>query len=310
MKKAGTKSNVRLKTKPPTTITKQRILVVNDEESPREAVARALTSAGYQCRTAADGLDALAVLESEEFDLLLTNFMMPNLDGIGLLMRTKEKFPDMPVVFESAVHDISVALAAIRNGAYDYLLAPFKREQLLTLVGRVLEHRRLKLENRDYKNNLGSLNIPTSHKPERILVQHNEEPVREISASMLTSAGYECRQAASPGEVLEILRSDDQFALLLCKVMESTEEKLFECMAERVPDIPAVVWGARPVSVFLDALCEGAYDYITVPFEREQLLNVVRRAIEYRRLKLENRALRAQFANVARRNSIVSQVPK
>ena len=311
MKKAGRQSNPPFKTKQPTKLTKERILLVNDEEPFREIVSCMLTSAGYQCRTAADGLEALAVLDSgEEFELLLTNLMMPNLGGIGLLVRAKEKFPDMPVVVESAVHDISVALAAIRNGAYDYLLEPFEREQLLAVVRRVLEYRRLKLENRGYRNKLGSLNIPTNHKPERILVQHNEEPVREISASMLTSAGYECRQAASLGEALEILRSDDEFALLLCKVVESVEEELFERMAERVPDIPAVVWGCRPVPVFLDALRQGAYDYIMVPFEREQLLNVARRTMEYRRLKLENRALRAQVAKGAKKNSTVSDAPK
>jgi DNA-binding NtrC family response regulator len=107
-----------------------------------------LTTDGYQCRTAADGLEALAVLDSEQFALLLTNLMMPNLDGIGLLERTKDKFPDMPVVLESAVHDISVYLAFIRNGGYDYLLEPFEREQLLNVVQRALEYRRLKLENR------------------------------------------------------------------------------------------------------------------------------------------------------------------
>ena len=108
-----------------------------------------LSTAGYECRTASDGLEALAVLDSgEEFDLLLTNLMMPNLDGIGLLERTKEKFPDIPVVLETAVHDTSVALAFIRNGGYDYLLEPFEREQLLNVVGRALECRRLKLENR------------------------------------------------------------------------------------------------------------------------------------------------------------------
>jgi DNA-binding NtrC family response regulator len=128
--------------------TKGRILVVNDEEPIRDIVSSMLTTDGYQCRTAADGLEALAVLDSEEFALLLTNLMMPNLDGIGLLERTKDKFPDMPVVLESAVHDISVYLAFIRNGGYDYLLEPFEREQLLNVVQRALEYRRLKLENR------------------------------------------------------------------------------------------------------------------------------------------------------------------
>ena len=98
MKKAGEKSKFRLTTKPATTTTKERILVVNDQEPLREIVASMLTTAGYQCRTAADGLEALAVLDSgEEFDLLLTNLMMPNLDGIGLLIRTRETFPDVPV---------------------------------------------------------------------------------------------------------------------------------------------------------------------------------------------------------------------
>jgi putative nucleotidyltransferase with HDIG domain len=83
--------------------------------------------------------------------------MMADLDGIGLLERTKEKFPDMPVVMVTAVHDISVALAAIRNGAYDYLLKPFEREQLLATVRRALENRRLKMENRAYQTNLESL---------------------------------------------------------------------------------------------------------------------------------------------------------
>jgi putative nucleotidyltransferase with HDIG domain len=73
------------------------------------------------------------------------------------LERTKEKYPDMPVVMVTAVHDISVALAAIRNGAYDYLLKPFEREQLLNTVSRALENRKLKVENRNYQTNLESL---------------------------------------------------------------------------------------------------------------------------------------------------------
>jgi len=135
-----------------------RILVVDDEETIREIVSSMLTTANYKCRQAASGMEALALLESgEEFELMLSDLMMANLDGIGLLERTKEKFPDMPVVMVTAVHDISVALAAIRNGAYDYLLKPFEREQLLATVRRALENRRLKLENREYQTNLESL---------------------------------------------------------------------------------------------------------------------------------------------------------
>jgi putative nucleotidyltransferase with HDIG domain len=135
-----------------------RILVVDDEESIRDIVSSMLQAAGYSCKQAGSGMEALAFLTSgEDFELMLSDLMMADLDGIGLLERTKEKYPDMPVVMVTAVHDISVALAAIRNGAYDYLLKPFEREQLLNTVSRALENRRLKVENRTYQMNLESL---------------------------------------------------------------------------------------------------------------------------------------------------------
>jgi putative nucleotidyltransferase with HDIG domain len=135
-----------------------RILVVDDEEAIREIVASMLTTAGYVCKQAGSGMEALSILTSgDQFELMLSDLMMADLDGIGLLERTKEKYPDMPVVMVTAVHDISVALAAIRNGAYDYLLKPFEREQLLNTVSRALENRRLKVENRTYQTNLESL---------------------------------------------------------------------------------------------------------------------------------------------------------
>jgi putative nucleotidyltransferase with HDIG domain len=129
-----------------------RILIVDDEEAIREIVHSMLTMAGYRCHQASSGIEALALLESgEPFELMLSDLMMGEMDGNALLERTKEKYPDMPVVMVTAVHDISVALTAIRNGAYDYLLKPFEREQLLAVVRRALENRRLKIENRAYQ---------------------------------------------------------------------------------------------------------------------------------------------------------------
>src|SRR5438477_11545792 len=136
----------------------ERILVVDDEETIREIVSSMLTSANFNCRQAGSGMEALALLDSgEQFELMLSDLMMANLDGIRLLEKTKERFPDMPVVTVTAVHDISVALGALRNGAYDYLLKPFEREQLLATVRRALENRRLKLENRKYQTELEQL---------------------------------------------------------------------------------------------------------------------------------------------------------
>jgi putative nucleotidyltransferase with HDIG domain len=135
-----------------------RILVVDDEDPIREVVCSMLSSANYLCTPASSGKEALALLDSgENFELMLSDLMMAGMDGIALLEATKERFPDMPVVMVTAVHDVSVALNSIRNGAYDYLLKPFEREQLLATVRRALENRRLKLENRAYQTNLEAL---------------------------------------------------------------------------------------------------------------------------------------------------------
>jgi len=134
------------------------ILVVDDEETIREIVSSMLNGAHFPTRQAASGAEALALLESgDEFDLVLSDLMMPEMDGIALLERAKERYPDLPIVMVTAVHDIQVALQALRNGAYDYLLKPFEREQLLATVRRALEKRRLQRENDNYRTNLEAL---------------------------------------------------------------------------------------------------------------------------------------------------------
>jgi len=136
----------------------ERILVVDDEEPIREVVCAMLQNASYQCVQARSGVEALEILHQDaDFQLVLTDLMMPELDGVGLLEVVKRQYQNLPVVMVTAVHDISVALSAIRNGAYDYLLKPFEREQLLAVVRRALEAHRLRVENRLYQSNLEAL---------------------------------------------------------------------------------------------------------------------------------------------------------
>ena len=123
---------------------RERILVVEDEEALGEIIVAMLASANYVCRQARDGDEALTILESvdEEFALVLSNLVMPGLDGIGLLECLRSKYPDVPVVIASTVTDSSIRLDVIHHGACDYLLKPFKREELLVTVRRALDSRR------------------------------------------------------------------------------------------------------------------------------------------------------------------------
>jgi len=142
----------------------ERILVVEDDETTRQFIVSTLAAADYDCREAGNGREALTLLEGlasgEEFELILLNLVMPGMDGMDLLERVKAKYPDITFVLESGVRDVPVRLAAMRDGAYDYLLKPFDREQLIATVRRALEYRRLKLENRAYQTNLEAV-LPT-----------------------------------------------------------------------------------------------------------------------------------------------------
>ena len=137
---------------------RERILVVDDEDALRDVVCSILTHAGFECRPLTSGAETLSALRADGgYSLLLSDMIMEGMDGLTLLSQVRQMQPELPVVMVTAVHDVSIALAAIRNGAYDYLLKPFEREQLLAIVRRALETRRLKLENLAYQTKLESL---------------------------------------------------------------------------------------------------------------------------------------------------------
>jgi putative nucleotidyltransferase with HDIG domain len=137
-----------------TTVDVENILVVDDEEAIREVVSTMLESRGYRCTAVSNGKAAQEVVRRETPDLVLSDMIMPEMDGIRLLSWLREHDPEVPVIMVTAIHDISTALEAIRRGAYDYILKPFEKDQLFLGVGRALQHRRLVLENRNYQINL------------------------------------------------------------------------------------------------------------------------------------------------------------
>jgi putative nucleotidyltransferase with HDIG domain len=135
----------------------QKILVVDDEEAIREVISTLLEAQGYRCTTCSDGRKGLDAFRRDKFDLVLSDIVMPEMDGLKLLAELGLDDPDVPVIMVTAMHDISIALEAIRAGAYDYVLKPFEKDQLYLCVRRALQHRRLVLENRTYQSDLEQL---------------------------------------------------------------------------------------------------------------------------------------------------------
>ena len=117
-----------------------RILVVDDEDGIRETICVMLTQSGYACQGVAGGEEALDLLQSgAEVHLLVADVLNYPMDGLTLLKRAKESFPDIPVMITSTVSDISVAVACVRGGADEFISLPFERQHLLASVSRALK---------------------------------------------------------------------------------------------------------------------------------------------------------------------------
>jgi two-component system, NtrC family, response regulator HydG len=131
-----------------------RILVLDDEPHMVENCRRILSQAGYQCMGTSNPKEALQILESERPDLFLTDVRMTGMDGFEMLRRARELDPDRPVIIFTAFASVEAAVAAVKEGAFDYLAKPFSVEQLNLAVGRALSQRRLALENQNLREQL------------------------------------------------------------------------------------------------------------------------------------------------------------
>ncbi len=130
------------------------ILIVDDEEIIRESLSFILSKEGYAVREAENGKAALELVRNESFQLILTDLEMPEMKGIELLENVSRVSPETLVVIVTAYGSIDTAIAALRKGAVDYILKPVEFDELLVKVRRLLEARRLNVENKILRGEL------------------------------------------------------------------------------------------------------------------------------------------------------------
>ena len=124
----------------------ERILVVDDEEQMRDLLVKVLERKGYQVSVCGNGAEALAFLEREPADLVVTDVRMPGLTGMEALRAIKELNPEIVVIIMTAFGSIDQAVQAVKEGAYDYINKPFKIDEMLLTIEKALEERRLRHE--------------------------------------------------------------------------------------------------------------------------------------------------------------------
>src|SRR6187431_940672 len=126
---------------------KPRVLVVDDEKFIRDILADFLGMEGYVVRTADDGSSAVAELSRARYDMVISDLKMPRMGGLELLKEVARTHPETLTVIMTGFGTVETAIDAMKQGAYDYILKPFKVEEIVHIVQRGLEKRRLAAEN-------------------------------------------------------------------------------------------------------------------------------------------------------------------
>lgn len=123
------------------------LLVVDDERRLAELIAAALEDLGYAALVAHDAASALAVMESERIDLVLSDLRMPGMDGHAFLLESRRRWPDVPVVIITAFSDLRDAVGLVKDGAFDYIAKPFEIDDVAATVARALSLTEMSREN-------------------------------------------------------------------------------------------------------------------------------------------------------------------
>lgn len=131
-----------------------KILVVDDDAVARDLLAEALRKEGYDVEAFSNGADAIERGRQGRVDLVLTDMRMGSVDGLTVLREFKRSSPDTSIVLLTAFGSLEGAIEAIKQGAYDYLAKPFKKEEITLVVQRSLEHCRLVRENARFREEL------------------------------------------------------------------------------------------------------------------------------------------------------------
>src|SRR5262250_1425752 len=211
------------------------ILIVDDEADIRELVAGILQDEGYAARTARDSDDALGQIAARRPNLIFLDIWLQGsrLDGLQLLDSVKHQHPELPVVMISGHGNIETAVAAIKQGAYDFIEKPFKADRLVLVSQRALENSRLKREVKALKQLSPSTLV--GHSPSINLLRQTVEKVAPTNSRILivgpSGAG---KELAARAVHAASSRTDGPFVVINAAAMtpERMEIELFGAEAQ------------------------------------------------------------------------------
>ena len=115
-----------------------RVLIVDDETNIRKVLKALVEQQGYSASEARDGMEAISALKKEEIHTIITDLRMPHLDGMGLLKRVSDQYPDIPVIIITAHETVDSAVSALKLGAFDYISKPFEKQEMVHVIEKAI----------------------------------------------------------------------------------------------------------------------------------------------------------------------------
>jgi PAS domain S-box-containing protein len=198
----------------------RKIIVVDDEPELKNILVEALTTQGFEVAGCSSGQQALAELRQKEFDLLLTDLMMPEMDGIALLEAALKIDPHLIGIMMTGQGTIQTAVDAIKVGAFDYVLKPFRLQTVMPVLTRAINTRRLRMENLQLRETVAIYSLCQT-------ISFTLDP--QMVLSKLADAAL---QQSDADEVSILLPTDEGTELYVAAVRGEKHERL---LGERVP---------------------------------------------------------------------------
>ncbi len=172
------------------------ILVIDDDPVVRELIATALGEAGYIITETGDPEEGLELFSNGNFHLVISDIIMPKMDGLTLLRKLRIKNPDIPVILLTAYPDMDMTINAIKHGAYDFIVKPFKIEYILYSVKKAINYYNLILLNREYNQRLEEMVFERT-KELHFALQQVKEASREIIHRLTIASEYKDEDTAN-----------------------------------------------------------------------------------------------------------------
>ncbi|HHH76639.1 MAG TPA: response regulator [Phycisphaerae bacterium] len=166
-----------------------KILIVDDNEPLRSSLMRNLGRAGYSCSCAEDGLEAIAKLREVEFDVVLSDLLMPKMDGLALLDAIKEENLDVVPVILSGHNQISQAVEAIKRGAFDFIQKPTDANSVCVTVTKALKHREIKRHARAMSDLAWQWQATFDASPDMMVVLKDDQRILLVNNAMVERLG-------------------------------------------------------------------------------------------------------------------------